>query len=79
MVPERGGRHGAAINKAFRVMGVPSDAFVAVEGEERLQEIPDRTRIFLDQEAANEPGSGDVALRQVVGRMPLLRRSWFSG
>jgi hypothetical protein len=44
---------------------VPSDAFVAVEGEGRLQEIPDRNRIFLDEEAANEPGLGEVALRQV--------------
>jgi class 3 adenylate cyclase len=65
LLDSRGGRHGAAINKAFRVMGVPSDAFVAVEGEGRLQEIPDRNRIFLDEEAANEPGLGEVALRQV--------------
>jgi class 3 adenylate cyclase len=65
LLDSRGGRHGAAINKAFRLMGVASDAFVTVEGEERLREIPDRNRIFLDEEAANEPGSGDVAPRQV--------------
>jgi class 3 adenylate cyclase len=65
LLDSRGGRHGAAINKAFRLMGVPSDAFVAVEGEERFEEIPDRNRIFLDEEAANEPRSGDAALRQV--------------
>jgi class 3 adenylate cyclase len=65
LLDARGGRHGAAINKAFRLMGVPSDAFVSVEGEERLKEIPDRNRILLDEEAANEPVSGDAALRQV--------------
>jgi class 3 adenylate cyclase len=65
LLDSRGGRHGAAINKAFRLMGVPSDAFVGVEGEERLKEIPERNRIFVDEEAANESASGDVALRQV--------------
>jgi class 3 adenylate cyclase len=65
LLDSRGGRHGAAINKAFRLMGVPSDAFVAVEGEERLKAVPDRNRIFLDEEAANEPGSEGVAPRQV--------------
>jgi class 3 adenylate cyclase len=65
LLDSRGGRHGAAINKAFRLMGVPSDTFVTVEGEERLKEIPDRNRIFLDEEAATESASGDVALRQV--------------
>ena len=65
LLDSRGGRHGAAINKAFRLMGVPSDTFVTVEGEERLKEIPDRNRIFLDEEAANESASGEVALRQV--------------
>jgi class 3 adenylate cyclase len=65
LLDARGGRHGAAINKAFRLMGVPSDAFVSVEGEERLKEIPDRNRILLDEEAANEPVAGDAALRQV--------------
>ena len=65
LLDSRGGRHGAAINKAFRLMGVPSAAFVAVEGEERFQEIPDRNRIFLDEEAASELASGDAALRQV--------------
>lgn len=32
LLDSRGGRHGAAINKAFRLMGVPSDTFVTVEG-----------------------------------------------
>ena len=61
----RGSRHGAAINEAFRLMGVPSDAFVIVEGEERLTEIPDRNRIFLDEDAAKELRSVDASYRQV--------------
>ncbi|MBI2753787.1 MAG: adenylate/guanylate cyclase domain-containing protein [Betaproteobacteria bacterium] len=65
LLDSRGVRHGAAINKAFRLMSVPSDAFVAVEGEERLPEIPDRNRVFLDEDSANELASAEVALRQV--------------
>lgn len=65
LLDARGARHGVAINKGFRLMSVPSDAFVAVEGEERLSEIPDRNRVFLDEDAANEVGSARAALRQV--------------
>jgi class 3 adenylate cyclase len=65
LLDAHGSRHGAAINEAFRLMSVPSDAFVMVEGEERLTEIPDRDRVFLDEDAANELGSADVPIRQV--------------
>lgn len=65
LLDSRGARHGAAINEAFRLMGVPSDAFVTVEGEERLTEIPDRNRVFLDEDAANELASADIPIRQV--------------
>ena len=61
----RGSRHGATINETFRLMSVPGDAFVNVEGEERLTEIPDRNRVFLDEDAANELASADVPIRQV--------------
>lgn len=64
LLDARGGRHGAAINKAFRLMAVSGDAFVDVEGEERLGEIGDRNRIFLDEDAASELAEGDVAVRQ---------------
>lgn len=46
-------------------MSMPSDAFVIVQGEERLTEIPDRNRVFLDEDAANELRSSDTAFRQV--------------
>ncbi len=65
LLDSRGSRHGAAINEAFRLMSVPNEAFVAVEGEERLSEIPDRNRVFLDEDAVNELGSAQFAFRQV--------------
>lgn len=65
LLDSRGSRHGATINETFRLMGVPGDAFIAVEGEERLAEIPDRNRVFLDEDAAKELASTDAALRQV--------------
>lgn len=70
LLDARGVRHGAAINKAFRLMGITPDAFVAVDGEERLQSIPDRNRVLLDEESVNELASAPATLRQVgVGRL----------
>lgn len=60
-----GVRHGAAINKAFRLVSVPADAFVAVEGEERMQPISDRNRVLLDEDAVHELGNAPVSLRKV--------------
>ena len=65
LLDARGSRHGATINETFRLMGVPGEAFVSVDGEERLAEIPDRNRVFLDEDAANELGSADLTVRQV--------------
>ena len=76
LLDARGSRHGAAINEAFRLTGVPSDAFVIVEGEERLTEIPDRNRVFLDEDAANELNPADFPIRQ-VGVCRLKGFSWF--
>lgn len=75
LLDSRGSRHGATINKAFRLMSVPAGAFVNVEGEERLAEIPDRNRIFLDEDAANEAGLADLTLR----RVGVCRLKGFSG
>jgi class 3 adenylate cyclase len=65
LLDARGSRHGATINETFRLMSVPSDAFVIVDGEERLAEIPDRDRVFLDEDAANDLGPKHVPIRQV--------------
>lgn len=63
LLDSRGGRHAAAISKAFRLMAVTRDAFVAVEGEVRLEDIPDRNRIFIDEDAA--AGFSKDSMRQV--------------
>ena len=65
LLDSRGARHGSTMNKAFRLMSVPSNAFVSVTGEEALAEIPDRSRVFMDEDAANELGPADAAIRQV--------------
>lgn len=49
-----GHRHGATINRAFRLLTVADPAFVAVEGEPGLDPIPDRGRIFLDEASVDE-------------------------
>ena len=60
-----GARHGAAINKAFRLVAVSPEAFVAVDGEERVQPVPDRNRVLLDEDSVNELDNAPAALRQV--------------
>lgn len=54
LLDNRDARHGAAINKAFRLVSLSRESFVPLEGEGELGEIPDRNRIFLDEEAAHE-------------------------
>jgi class 3 adenylate cyclase len=60
-----GGRHGAAINRAFRLQGVSRESFAQVNGHGDLSEIPDRNRIFLDEEGERELQSSDVRRRFV--------------
>ncbi len=60
-----GERHGAAINKAFRLEGLTSKSFARVEGESELDTLPDRNRIFLDENAAHELRSSRIPLRCV--------------
>ncbi len=64
LLDAKGARHGATINEAFRLMGVATEDFVAVDGEARLEEIPDRNRVFLDEDAVNELKGTPVAFRQ---------------
>ena len=64
LLDAQGHRHGATINRAFRLMSVPPAAFVAVEGEARLPEIPDRGRLFLDEASVKELPADDAPPRQ---------------
>lgn len=66
LVDGGGSRHGAAINKAFRLVGLSRESFTQVEGEEgQAREVPDRDRILLDEEAAQELRAAAVPRRFV--------------
>lgn len=66
LLDARGGRHGAVINKAFRLVGVGAESFARVHGEsEQAGDVPDRNRIFLDEEATQELSRDDVHHRFV--------------
>jgi class 3 adenylate cyclase len=63
-----GERHGAAVNKAFRLEGLSGDSFTQVEGENTADENTERNRIYVDEEAAQElqkSAAAEVALRFV--------------
>ena len=52
LIDARGGRHGAPINKACRVEGLRAEDFVPVKDSVEPGEMPERNRIFLDEDAA---------------------------
>lgn len=64
LLDAEGHRHGATINRAFR-LAVSSDAFVDVAGEPRLEKFPDRGRLFLDEASAQELRPGKASVREV--------------
>ena len=66
LLDARGVRHGAVINRAHRLEGLTREAFASVEGGVVPERIPNRNRIFLDEEAAQEARAAGIPLR-VVG------------
>lgn len=58
-----GSRHGAVINRAFRLEGLRREGFAQIEEGLAREAIPDRNRIFLDEEAAQELRSVEIPLR----------------
>ncbi len=64
LLDTRASRHGAVINKAFRIEGLSRESFTQLEGEGE-NKIPDRNRIFLDEEAAQDLRSTEIPLRPV--------------
>lgn len=61
----QGARHGAVINKAFRLEGLGREGFVPVEGGIDPAKVPDRDRILLSEEAAQEAQAAGIPLRFV--------------
>lgn len=65
LLDPRGGRHGAVINKAFRLEGLSRDAFVQFDGYGAAAVIPERDRVFLGEDAAEEARSHGFSLTSV--------------
>lgn len=65
LLDPRGVRHGAVINKAFRLEGVSREGFVHLEGDDDAGEIPQSNRVFLGEDAAEEARSGGFSLTPV--------------
>ena len=65
LIDAKGARHGAVINRAFRLEGLTREGLAQVEGGLQPEAIPDRNRIFLDEEAAQELRTGGISLRFV--------------
>ena len=64
LLDARGRRHGAVINRAHRLVGLSHASFARVEGEGGGSgEIPDRNRILLDEEAAQELRAAEAPRR----------------
>jgi class 3 adenylate cyclase len=64
LLDTRASRHGAVINKAFRLEGLSRESFTQLEGGGG-NELPDRNRIFVDEEAAQDLRSTEIPLRPV--------------
>lgn len=58
-------RHGATINKAFRLEGLSVENFTQLEVGTGSHDLPDRNRIFVDEEAAHELRSSEIPLRPI--------------
>jgi class 3 adenylate cyclase len=54
LLDARGGRHGAAINKAFRLVSLSAAQVARVEDAAERPAVPDRNRILMDEEAVEE-------------------------
>jgi class 3 adenylate cyclase len=54
LLDARGARHGAAINKAYRLLGVKPKDLAEVKLERGGTALPERTRILVDEDAAQE-------------------------
>jgi class 3 adenylate cyclase len=65
LLDARGARHGAVINRAFRLEGLGRENFVPVEGGGDPAKIPETNRILLSEEAAREAQDAGVPLRSV--------------
>jgi hypothetical protein len=59
LLDARGARHGAAINKAYRLLSVKPRDLADVKVEAEGTALSERTRILVDEDAAQEAGRAD--------------------
>jgi hypothetical protein len=86
LLDARGVRHGAAINKAFRLLSVKAKDLVELKGDAEGTALSDQTRILVDEDAAQEvsrtAGLGFVGyarLRGFTGLHGLYEAAWRTG
>jgi class 3 adenylate cyclase len=65
LLDARGVRHGAVINKAFRLEGLSRGAFVQIEGQAETATFPEGDRVFLGEDAAEEARARGFSLAPV--------------
>jgi hypothetical protein len=65
LLDARGVRHGAAINKAYRLLGVKPRDLVELKAGPETTSLAEGTRILVDEDAAQE--AGDAAALRFVG------------
>jgi hypothetical protein len=86
LLDARGVRHGAAINKAYRLLSVKAKDLVELKGNAEGPALSERTRILIDEDAAQEAGRtvglgfvGYARLRGFTGLHGLYEATWRAG
>lgn len=86
LLDARGVRHGAAINKAYRLLSVKPKDLAELKVDAERTELPELTRILVDEDAAQEVGRtvglgfvGYARLRGFTGLHGLYEAKWQAG
>jgi hypothetical protein len=83
LLDARGARHGAAINKAYRLLGVKPRDLAEVKVDVEGSALSERTRILVDEDATQEAGHtagvrfvGYARLRGFTGLHGIYEATW---
>lgn len=86
LLDARGVRHGTAINKAYRLLSVKAKDLAELKGDAEGTGLSERTRILVDEDAAQEVGRtvglrfvGYARLRGFTGLHGLYEAKWQAG
>jgi class 3 adenylate cyclase len=67
ILDEQGGRHGAAINKAFRIEGLKKEQQERLGGGLKPEEFPEKNRILVSEEVKEEMSRAEGIQVQLAG------------